>query len=394
MTRRCLGLIAGTVVAIAVSIWFAGGAATAMARTSLFAEVRSQAGTEQPSALRPPTFEVDPAWPTIPNDWVLGEVTSIAVDSRDHIWVLHRPRSIPAERRAQAAPPVLEFDTAGRLLGSWGGDGEGYDWPEREHGIFVDARNHVWISGNGGWPRPSGPGSGDDMILKFTTAGKLVLQIGRRGQSSGNTDTNNVHQPADVFVHAPTNELYVADGYGNQRVVVFDADTGKFKRMWSAFGSTPPAAMTPNPPAPVPNQGGPEGPPQFGLVHAVKVSNDGIVYVADRTNNRVQSFTTEGKYLRQARLAAEGSVTPVPAGFAFSPDRRQQFLYVVDSGPMRVSIFERETLTQIGTLGLRGPKPGEFDIVHHMAADSKGNLYTAEIVTNRRAQKFLIRDAR
>jgi NHL repeat len=394
MSRRLFCLLAGTVMAISVSIWFAGNAATATAPASLVAEARSQAGAQQPSTLRAPVFEVDPEWPSIPNNWVLGEVTSIAVDSRDHIWVLHRPRSIPAERRAQAAPPVLEFDTAGRLLGSWGGDGEGYDWPEREHGIFVDSKNHVWISGNGGWPRPSGPGSGDDMILKFTTAGKLVLQIGRRGQSSGNTDTNNVHQPADVFVHAPTNELYVADGYGNQRVVVFDADTGKFKRMWSAFGSTPPAAMTPNPPAPVPNQGGPEGPPQFGLVHAVKVSNDGIVYVADRTNNRVQSFTTEGKYLRQARLAAEGSVTPVPAGFAFSPDRRQQFLYVVDSGPMRVSIFERETLTQIGTLGLRGPKPGEFDIVHHMAADSKGNLYTAEIVTNRRAQKFLIRDAR
>jgi DNA-binding beta-propeller fold protein YncE len=333
-------------------------------------------------------------WPTIPNDWVLGEVTSIAVDSRDHIWVLHRPRSIPAEKRAQAAPPVLEFDSGGRLLGSWGGDGAGYDWPEREHGIHVDAKGFVWISGNGGWPKPTGAGSGDDMILKFTNSGKLVLQIGHRGQSTGNTDTTNVHQPADVFVHASTNELFVADGYGDQRVVVFDADNGKFKRMWGAFGNTPPAAMTPNPPAPVPNQGGPEGPPQFGLVHAVRVSNDGTVYVADRTNNRVQTFTTAGKYLRQVHLAAESNVTPVPAGFAFSPDRKQQFLYVVDSGPMRVAVFDRETLTQIGTVGMRGPRPGEFDIVHHMAADSKGNLYTAEIVTNRRAQKFVLQPAR
>jgi DNA-binding beta-propeller fold protein YncE len=152
--------------------------------------------------------------------------------------------------------------------------------------------------------------------------------------------------------------------------------------------------MAPNPPAPVPNQGGPDGPQQFGLVHAVKVSNDGIVYVADRTNNRIQAFTTAGKYLRQVRLAAEGTVTPVPAGFAFSPDAKQQFLYVVDSGPMRVAIFDRAQLTQIGTVGMRGPKPGEFDIVHHMAADSKGNLYTAEIVTNRRAQRFVIQDAR
>ena len=235
------------------------------------------------SPLRPPTFQVDPGWPTIPNDWVLGEVSSISVDSRDHIWVLHRPRSIPEAQRAKAAPPVLEFDTSGKLLASWGGAGDGYDWPEREHGIFVDAKDFVWISGNGGWPKPSGPGSGDDMILKFTPAGKLVMQIGKRGQSTGNTDTSNVHQPADVFVHAETNELYVADGYGNQRVAVFDAESGKFKRMWSAFGNAPPTAMAPNPPTPQPNQGGPDGPPQFGLVHAVKVSRDGVVYVADRT---------------------------------------------------------------------------------------------------------------
>jgi DNA-binding beta-propeller fold protein YncE len=228
------------------------------------------------------------------------------------------------------------------------------------------------------------------MILKFTTAGKFVLQIGRRGQSKGNTDTANVHQPADTFLHEAANELYVADGYGNQRIVVFDAESGKFKRMWGAFGNTPPAAMTPNPAAPVANSSEAEGPPQFGLVHAVKVSNDGIVYVADRTHNRVQTFTTAGKYLRQIRLPAEGNVTPVPAGFAFSPDRKQQFLYVVDSGPMRVQVYDRETLTRIGTIGVRGPKAGEFDIVHHMAADSKGNIYTAEIVTNRRAQKFII----
>jgi DNA-binding beta-propeller fold protein YncE len=126
-------------------------------------------------------------------------------------------------------------------------------------------------------------------------------------------------------------------------------------------------------------------------VHAVKVSNDGIVYVADRPNNRVQTFTTAGKYVRQVRITAEGTVVPVPAGFAFSPDAKQQFLYVVDSGPMRVVVLDRDKLTQIGAFGIRGSKPGDFDIVHHMAADSKGNIYTAEIVTNRRAQKFVRR---
>lgn len=349
----------------------------------------------QQSTTRAPTFQVDPQWPKVPNNWVLGEVTSIAVDSRDHIWVLHRPRSIPEERRASAAPPVLEFDTTGKLLGNWGGAGDGYDWPEREHGIYVDAKGFVWISGNGGWPKPAPGGSTDDMILKFTTAGKFVLQIGRRGQSGGDKDTTNVHQPADVFVHTPTNELFVADGYGNHRVVVFDADSGKFKRMWGAFGNVPeappPAAGTRGASAPTGTDG--DGPPQFALVHAVKVSRDGTVYVADRPNNRVQAFTTTGKYLRQVRLVADGSVVPVPAGFAFSPDAKQQFLYVVDSGPMRVVVLDRETLTQVGAFGIRGPKPGDFDIVHHMAADSKGNLYTAEIVTNRRAQKFVIQNA-
>jgi NHL repeat len=359
------------------------------AALSIWAVVSVRAG--QADKPRPPVFHVDPAWPVIPNNWVLGEVTSIAVDSRDHIWVLHRPRSIPAEKRAQAAPPVLEFDATGKLLSSWGGDAPGYDWPEREHGIFVDSKGYVWISGNGGWPRPTTPGTGDDMILKFTTAGKLVLQIGHRGQSTGNTDTVNVHQPADTFVDSRANELYVADGYGDQRIVVFDTNTGKFKRMWGAFGNAPTAEMKPNPPVPQPQQPGTDGPPQFGLPHAVKVSNDGTVYVADRINNRIQLFTAAGKYLRTVRVTNDdAAVVPVPAGFSFSPDKKQQFLYVVDSGPMRVVIFDRETMRQIGVVGMRGAGPGEFNIVHHMAADSKGNLYTAEIVTNRRAQRFVL----
>jgi DNA-binding beta-propeller fold protein YncE len=371
MTRRSLLGLAAVMLAIPLSAWFV-----------------VTAGAQQASTLRPPTFKVDASWPVIPNNWVLGEVTSIATDPSDHIWVLHRPRTIPAERRANAAPPVLEFDASGKFLGGWGGPADGYDWPEREHGIFVDTKGFVWISGNGGWPKPSAEGSGDDMILKFTPQGKLVMQIGRRGKSTGNMDQTNVHQPADVFVHAPTNELLVADGYGNQRVVVFDADSGKFKRMWGAFGTPPPAAMAPNPPVSAPPDAA--APQQFGLVHAVKVSQDGIVYVADRTYRRVQTFTLDGKFLREVKLAYAGDVAPVPAGFAFSPDPKQQFLYVVDSGPMRVVVFDRATLTQIGAVGMRGPNPGEFDIVHHMAADSKGNLYTAEIVTNRRAQKFVV----
>ena len=340
------------------------------------------ASAQQRSSARPPAFEVDPMWPAVPNDWVLGEVTSIAVDGDDHVWVLHRPRSIPEDRRARSAPPVLEFDAEGRLLRSWGGSAEGYDWPEREHGIWVDARDFVWISGNGGWPRPSEGGSTDDMILKFTGDGELVMQIGKRGASEGNADTANVHQPADVFVHGPANEVYVADGYGNRRVIVFDADTGAFKRMWGAFGEAPDDA-------PAPEGTAPADAPQFGLVHAIKVSDDGIVYVADRGNRRVQWFTTEGTYLSQ--LVIDGEAPAAPAGFAFSPDAEQRFLYIVESANARVLIYDRASMTQVGMFGSRSAAPGGMDIAHHIAVDSQGNLYTAEIVNNRRAQKFVAR---
>jgi hypothetical protein len=345
--------------------------------------------TRAQSTLRAPQFKVDPSWPSIPNNWVLGEVTSISVDRKDNVWVLHVPQSIPEAQRANAAPPVLEFDASGKLLTSWGGPTAGPEWLGREHGIFVDANDFVWIGGRAGWPRATTPGNSDDMIMKFTMAGKLVMQIGRRAESKGNLDTENVHQPTDVFVDTQAKEVYAADGYGNKRVIVFDSETGKFKRMWGAFGNPPPPTFAANAPVPQP-QTTPEGPAEFGLPHAIKVSRDGVVYVADRINNRIQMFTREGKFLKQVRVTNEGSdVVPVPAGFAFSPDAKQQFLYVVDSGPMRIVIFDRQTMTQIGVIGMKGKGAGEFDIVHHMAADSKGNLYTAEIVNNRRAQKLV-----
>jgi len=346
------------------------------------------------SSARAPQFKVDPTWPTIPNNWVLGEVTSISVDRNDNIWVLHVPQSIPEDKRANAAPPVLQFDQSGKLLTSWGGPNTSPEWLGREHGIFVDANDFVWIGGRAGWPRQTTPGVSDDMIMKFTMTGKLVMQIGRSGASTGNLDTENVHQATDVFVDTQAKEVYAADGYGNKRVIVFDSETGKFKRMWGAFGNPPPATFAANAPTPQP-QTTPEGPPEFGLPHAIKVSRDGTVYLADRINNRIQMFTREGKFLKQVRVTNEGSdVVPVPAGFAFSPDPAQQFLYVVDSGPMRVVIFDRQSMTQIGVVGMKGANAGEFDIVHHMAVDSKGNLYTAEIVNNRRAQKFVLAGAR
>jgi hypothetical protein len=339
--------------------------------------------------LHAPTFEAVSGWPTIPNNWLLGEVSSVAVDAKDHIWVLHRPRSVAADRRASAAPPVLEFDAAGRLIASWGGPGTGYEWPEREHGIYVDPSGAVWLGGNNGYGTPPPPGNSDDMLLKFTSAGTFVLQIGHSGQSRGNADTANVHQAADAFVYRRTNELFVADGYANQRVVVFDAKTGAFKRMWGAFGNTPQAPVAGASAAPQQPDG--SGPAQFNLVHSVKVSDDGLVYVADRGNQRVHVFTIAGQYRQQVRIPGNGPTAQTAAGLAFSPDKAQQFLYVADLGNSQVVIVNRRTLEKVGAFGKPGPNAGEFGTLHHLAVDSKGNIYTAEIGRNRRVQKFAVK---
>jgi sugar lactone lactonase YvrE len=319
--------------------------------------------------LRAPTFKADPAWPVIPNNWVFGEVSSVAVDSQDHIWILQRPATVPEAQRSNAAPPVLVFDASGRLLQSWGGSGKGYDWPEREHGIYVDPKNNVWIGGNNGYGTPLPPGDSDDMLLKFTTTGKFLLQVGQRNKSTGNADTKNLHQPADAFFYR--DELFVADGYGNHRVIVLNSETGAFKRMWGAFGNVPNAETNAQ---------------QFALVHSIKVSNDGLVYVADRSNQRVQVFSAAGKFTMETKIGTTGQTA---AGLAFSPDSQQQFLYVADLGDSKIVILNRKTLETVGTFGSAGAGPGQFQTLHHLAVDSKGNIYTAEIGRGRRAQKLV-----
>ncbi|MBI4886979.1 MAG: hypothetical protein HY824_07795 [Acidobacteria bacterium] len=332
-----------------------------------------------------PRFRVDPAWPNVPNKWVLGEVSSVSIDAQDHVWVLQRPGSLEPGEKAKAAPPVLEFDAAGNLVQAWGGPGKGYEWPNTEHGIYLDAKGFVWIGGNG--PK-------DHQILKFTKAGAFVMQIGRAGQSKGNADTQNLNMPADAFVHTPTNELYVADGYGNRRVIVFDADPGRFKRMWGAFGGVP-TDEAPNPAIPDAEL---RGAPQFVQpVHAVRVSKDGLVYVSDRGGKRVQVFGLDGAYKaqvfigRDCRVPACGNGTTA-ASTAFSPDPEQRFLYVANRSQAKVMIFDRKTLTWLDEFGRWGSAPGEFGTLHHMNADSKGNLYVTEVTPltpgNRRVQKF------
>jgi hypothetical protein len=388
--------------------------------------------------IQAPRFEVDPMWPKpLPNHWVMGNVIGVSVDAQDHIWIIHRQGSLeamedyaapnpPGAKRRRGvveseccapAPPVLEFDEEGNLLKSWGGeDGDGYVWPAQNHGITVDYKGNVWIGGNG--PRKNlppdeagfaarggagkagdqkgggrrGPGDPplyhDSMIMKFTQDGKFLMQIGKAGQSRGSNDTSNLGLPAKILVDPKTNEVYVADGYGNRRVIVFDADSGQFKRYWGAYGHKPDDAYFGFPPKPY----DPNEPPaqQFRTpVHCVALSNDGLLYVCDRPNDRIQVFKTDGTFVKEKILykntLGDGSTWDI----AFSKDPQQKYIYLADGTNEKVHILDRDSLDVITSFGDGGRQPGEFYAVHSIATDSKGNIFTTETYRGQRVQKFV-----
>ncbi len=324
----------------------------------------------QTAARSLPMFEVDASWPKVPAKWKLGDASSFAVDAQDNVWLLHRPRTLKPADAPMAAPPVMVFDQAGNNIKSWGGEGAGYEWPQREHGIHIDYKGFVWIGGNN-CPSNGLPGLkrvADDQLLKFTQDGKFVMQIGHSNQSKGNADTANLHRPADAWVNPQSNELYVADGYGNHRVIVFDADTGVYKRMWGAFGNKP---MDDDhceivSPKSFPD---PQGPGNFSIVHAIRVANsDGMVYVADRENRRVQMFLPDGTFVKQLVRTD----VPFARDLALSPDREQQFLYV--GAGKSIMVLDRKSLEVLGNIQPTGILGGG----HLIATDSKGNIYIAQ----------------
>jgi DNA-binding beta-propeller fold protein YncE len=339
------------------------------------------------SGLVAPRFEVDPLWPKpLPNNWVLGQAIGLGIDARDHVWIVHRGDSLSAAETAaeqkpptgaccSAAPPVLEFDPAGNVVGHWGGPGEGYEWPLSNHGIFVDHKDNVWIGGNG---------NTDAHVLKFTRSGKLIFQIGKSGKSGGSNDLENFGRVSKIFVDPKANEAYIADGYGNKRVVVIDADSGKFKRFWGAYGNKPDDAALGN--------YDPTAPPakQFRTpVHCADLSNDGLLYVCDRPNDRIQVFKADGTFVNEVFVArktlGDGSVWDI----AFSKDPQQKYLYLADGKNEKIYIIQRDTMQILTSFGDGGRQPGQFFAVHSIATDSKGNIFTTETYEGRRLQKFV-----
>jgi len=352
------------------------------------------------NSVQAPYFEVDPMWPKpLPNHWVLGSTIGVSVDERDHVWIIHRGSATlgnnekglelnpPTGECCAGAPPVLEFDPEGNLVGHWGGPGEGYEWPVSNHGITIDYKGNVWIGGNG---------DQDSQVLKFTKQGKFLLQVGKsaarkgpnnaQGQPTyvgGSNDQVSFGRVAKIFVDPAANEAYLADGYLNKRVAIIDADTGKLKRYWGAYGNKPDDT----------NLGPykPEAPPaqQFrNPVHCADLSRDGLVYVCDRQNNRLQVFTKDGKFVKEAFYAknslSEGAVWDV----AFSKDPQQTYIFLADGRNMKIRVLRRDTLEELTSFGDGGRQPGQFYAVHSIAADSKGNLYTTETYEGKRVQKF------
>ena len=404
--KRTRNFYVGVTIAVLVAV-------LAVAQYALQTVARAQ---ENGNGNRAGVYEVDRMWPkALPNNWVLGATVGLAVDARDHVFIVHRGQSgqdpkfmsqmtfpqapgrgarggaagAPARGDAAvgeevatgtkpisefcctAAPPVLEFDPAGNLVNHWGGPGTGFEWPPSMHGITIDGKDNIWLAGNAG-----------NTVLKFSKDGKFLLQIGKNGASKGNKDTANLSRPAEVEVDIAANEVYVADGYGNRRVIVYDADKGTFKRMWGAYGKPPTddPNVTYDPAKPLSQN--------WQTVHCASLANDGLVYVCDRVNDRIQVFKKDGTYIKEAQIAKRTLGDGVTFDIAFSKDKEQRLMYVADGANHRVWQLLREPLQVLNHIGNGGRYPGQFYATHNVSLDSKGNLYTVETYTGARVQKF------
>ena len=419
-----------------------------------------------------PSFVLDPGWPQqLPHNWVIGDVGGITVDKDDNIWIYQRPQSVSSTdsgmqgavaKNAKGvavsalgfarpygqlngccmpAPSVLKFNPAGKLLAAWGGPGDpgfletkcrqqnGCTWPAREHGIYVDHNGFVYLAGNGKaedfhgqhpWATTFG---NDSHILKFKSDGTFVMQIGTPGAKGPNSNdinggVNGTPQPfwpADMVVDPATNHLFIADGYGNNRVLIVDAATGKYVGHLGAYGQNPVRENTgSNVPGEQIGEGAGSWPADYRAgklkpaffrspVHCAKLSKDGYLYVCDRGNNRVQIFKASevGKpcanpngEVGKCGFVGEINVAPQTAAGTsgtvnFSTDPKQTCLYVADLTNDVIYVINRQNLTELNRIGGGGREAGMFHWPHVVAADSTGNLYIGEVDGAARAQKYL-----
>ena len=368
-----------------------------------------------------PVYKVDPFWPKmpLPNKWIIQGVPTMVTDKDDHIWVLNRPRDInPDENGAAAKPPrtdcciaapaVLEFDTAGNLLRSWGGPGYTDGWPAQgiarpgaaaEHNIMVDREGNVWISGS----------SQGDSIQKFTADGKLLWDFGHRAARPPAARLPENNQQTEVFpggifffdLDEDAREIYIVDA---KRVLVYDYE-GKFKRGWGGHG-IPLSEIDNNPTPPYDTTGNPPDQMQFApALHCVHFAVDGLVYVCERGSDRVQVFTKQGKFVssffvhpstpsRGAECGGPGSQLYGMCGtvynLTFSHDAAEKYVFLADGTNDKIWIHDRKTGAPVGSIGDNGRMAGQFHWIDAIAIDSKGNLYTGEVDTGKRVQKFIL----
>ena len=354
-----------------------------------FVETGGEATAQAPQA---PTFEVDPFWPQpLGNEWILGNVIGVEIDERDHVFIVHRASGdgifgqnteiglkSGVSIASTPAPPIIEFDPAGNVVNAWGGPVEGapYTWPSSNHGIEIDHHGNIWIGGNG---------RGDSHILKFTRDGKFIEQLGTPGIAQPDSnDTSRFSRVAEVSVVAETNEAFVSDGYGNKRIAVLDATTNEFKRYWGAYGNKPEDAEERYRYAP-----GKANPQFTGPVHCAQPSNDGLLYVCDRGDDRIQVFKQDGTFMFEKLIMPETLSQGSTWDISFSTDADQKYIYLADGQNMRVHILLRETLEVLTRFGGGGRQPGLWFAPHSIATDSKGNIYTTETYEGKRIQKFV-----
>jgi hypothetical protein len=339
-----------------------------------------------------PIYEVDPSWPNVPlpNNWVIGNVIGVDVDDNDNVWMIHRPAAltnneIPLYHNpptgvdcCMPAPPVLVFNAAGDLINSFGPLVAGGEfWADAEHGMFVDHTGSMWTGGGG-----TGNSAADSALFKFAVDGSLLQTIGQKGLAYDSNSRDSLGAPADIWIEEEDDEIWVADGYGNRRVIVFDYDSGRYKRHFGAYGNRPEDTATVyNPDSPPSDQFRPP-------VHCVVISDDDFVYICDRGNDRIQVFRKNGEFVFERFIAKATTSAGSVWDIEFSNDPEQKFVFLVDGINHRVRVLRRSDLIQVSEFGHQGRWAGGFYAAHSIGIDSNSNIYIGETWEGKRVQKF------